>query len=490
MSVHKYRHAEYTSKSRHHFHNSISKIGGSAARDAYFEHKYRQKSPELGGSAAGAYSGYSDQETESEREDFRCASRRPNETDRHKFRSEHAFHHYKDDSPEESSRYRMIQYQHKESRNSSRCESLSRHRESSHVYKSSCKTTNYHQRPSHMPHRSNTCRNDPSHKRPSAYNDSEHYRSSHKSPSQSSTRKSSLRHDYRWSTPRTPSESPTRESRHSYRSPNERRASKMERANSVRQDHRHQCRGPRSSDRTPLYRSPHKHSWSGTMREEKDHRQRRLNNTCHYSFSYQSRHNESYHSHSRTDKRSSVRHKSRHRSQRQHTRTSSRNQSPPSSGCCSSSDTESSASSSEYSSDDKYSLSYSCYDDRVCSSVISSSPDRRYYNQYDKRHHQHEKHLSPERSYHHQDRQIYQIKSLSMAETNSCKRDNLAEDSLPMHASEDQNENRVRSTRKLKVDAFQQEFRQKFDRIECMARLILSRTRTPPRIGFHRGLFL
>ena len=75
-----------------------------------------------------------------------------------------------------------------------------------------------------MPHRSNTCRNDPSHKRPSAYNDSEH-----------------------------PSESPTRESRHSYRSPNERKASKMERANSVRQDHRHQCRGSRSSDRTLLY---------------------------------------------------------------------------------------------------------------------------------------------------------------------------------------------------------------------------------------------
>ena len=231
------------------------------------------------------------------------------------------------------------------------------------------------------------------------------------------------------------------------------------------------------------------------MREEKDHRQRRLNNTCHYSFSNHSRHNESYHSHSRTDKRSSVRHKSRHRSQRQHTRTSNRNQSPPNSGSCSSSDTESSASSSEYSSDDKYSLSHSCYDDRVCSSVISSSPDRRYYNQYDKRHHQHEKHLSPERSYLHQDSQIYQIKSLSMAETNSCKIDNLAKDSLPMHASEDQNENGVRSTRKLKVDAFQHEFRQ-FDRIECMARLILSRTRTPPRIGFHsqplnwRGLFL
>ena len=140
-------------QSRHYFQNSISKFGGSAARDDYFAPNYGQKSPELGGSAVGAYSGYSDEETELEREDFRCASRRPNETDRHKSRSEHAFHHYKDDSPEESSRYRIIQYQHKESRNSSRCESLSRHRESSHVYKSSCKTTNYHQRPSHMPHR-------------------------------------------------------------------------------------------------------------------------------------------------------------------------------------------------------------------------------------------------------------------------------------------------------------------------------------------------
>ena len=84
----------------------------------------------------------------------------------------------------------MIQYQHKDSRNSSRCESPSRHRESSHV---------------HMPHRRNTCRND-----------THYYRSSHRSPSQSSTRKSSLRHDCGWRTRRTPSESPTRESRHFY----------------------------------------------------------------------------------------------------------------------------------------------------------------------------------------------------------------------------------------------------------------------------------
>ena len=67
----------------------------------------------------------------------------------------------------------MIQYPHKESRNSSRCETPSRHTESSHV---------------HMPRRPNTCRNDPSHKRPSAYNDFEHYRSSHRSPSPGPTR--------------------------------------------------------------------------------------------------------------------------------------------------------------------------------------------------------------------------------------------------------------------------------------------------------------
>ena len=71
MSVHKYRHAEYTNQSRHHCHSSISKIGGSAARDASFEPKYRQKSPEFGGSTAGAYFGYSEQETESEIDDFR-----------------------------------------------------------------------------------------------------------------------------------------------------------------------------------------------------------------------------------------------------------------------------------------------------------------------------------------------------------------------------------------------------------------------------------
>ena len=70
MSFNKHRHAQPTSKSRHYFQNSISKFGGSAARDDYFAPNYGQKSPELGGSAAGAYSGYFDHEHESEIEDY------------------------------------------------------------------------------------------------------------------------------------------------------------------------------------------------------------------------------------------------------------------------------------------------------------------------------------------------------------------------------------------------------------------------------------
>ena len=510
MSFNKHRHGEYTSKSKHHFQNSISKIGGSAARDAYFAPKHRQKSPEFGGSAAGAYFGYSEQETESEIDDFRSVRCHERNYDKELYnsRSKHDYHHYKEYSPERSSRV----YQHPRKGSCEEYHSSQRTLHTSQKSYTSKRSSNYRCHPHSRDHygsrdsfsenedyynrtSSRTTdrietrrRNDAPCYRSSNYKDFEHHRSSHRSPSQCLPRKSHLRHDYRWRTKRTPSESPTRESRHSRRHTKYHSSSHHSRT-----DERHQ--------ESKQFHSRHgDHVFYSTYRRREHYKP--TSSSCssssdnESSSSYHSGHNESCHSRSRTDKRSSVRHKSRRRSQRQRTKTSSRNQSAPSSGCCSSSDTESSASSSEYSSDDKYSLSHSCYDDRVCSSVISSSPDRRYYNQYDKRHHQHEKHLSPERSYHHQDRQIYQIKSLSMAETNSCKRDNLAEDSLPMHASEDQNENRVRSTRKLKVDAFQQEFRQKFDRIECMARLILSRTWTPPRIGFHsqplnwRGLFL
>ena len=110
MSFNKHRHGEYTSKSKHHFQNSISKIGGSAARDAYFAPKHRQKSPEFGCSAAGAYSGYSEQETESEIDDFRsvrCHERNYDE-ELYNSRSKHDYHHYKECSPERSSRV----YQH------------------------------------------------------------------------------------------------------------------------------------------------------------------------------------------------------------------------------------------------------------------------------------------------------------------------------------------------------------------------------------------
>ena len=71
MSFNKHRHAKYTSQSRHYFQNSISKIGGFAARDDYFAPNYGQKSPELGSTPAGAYSGYSEQEMESEIDGFR-----------------------------------------------------------------------------------------------------------------------------------------------------------------------------------------------------------------------------------------------------------------------------------------------------------------------------------------------------------------------------------------------------------------------------------
>ena len=104
MSFNKHRHVEYTSKSRHHFQNSISKIGGSAARDAYFAPKHRQKSPEFDGSAAGAYSGYSEQETESEIDDFRSVRCHERNYDKELYnhRSKHDYHHYKEYSPERS----------------------------------------------------------------------------------------------------------------------------------------------------------------------------------------------------------------------------------------------------------------------------------------------------------------------------------------------------------------------------------------------------
>ena len=111
MSFNKHRHVEYTSKSRHHFQNSISKIGGPAARDAYFAPIHRQKSPEFGGSAAGACSGYSEQETELEIDDLRSVRCHERNYDKELYnsRSKHDYHHhYKEYSPERSSRV----YQH------------------------------------------------------------------------------------------------------------------------------------------------------------------------------------------------------------------------------------------------------------------------------------------------------------------------------------------------------------------------------------------
>ena len=147
MSVHKYRHAEYTSQSRHHFHSSISKIGSSAARDAYFEPKYRQKSPELGGPAAGAYSGYFDHEHESEIEDYgyyqhhvdqqQLSSRHQDQYHRpvsKQYSSHYSHHGHSDHSLEDVS----LDYQRQKTYSRDNCysksESHSRHRPSSWVY--------------------------------------------------------------------------------------------------------------------------------------------------------------------------------------------------------------------------------------------------------------------------------------------------------------------------------------------------------------------
>ena len=392
MSFNKHRHAEYTSQSRYHFQNSISKFGRSAARDDYFAPNYGQNSPELGGTAAGAYSGYFDQETGSERHDFRCARRRPNETDRYESRSKHAFHHYKDDSHEESSRYRIIQYQHKESRNSSRCESPSRHRESGHV---------------HMPHRRNTCRND-----------THYYRSSHRSPSQCLPRKSRLRHDYRWRTKRTPSDSPTRESRHF---------------------HSH-----------TKHHTPSHHSRTGEIHQK--------------GRKFQSRHEDHVYS-------------SKYKSRRHY--------SPTSSSCSSSSDNESSNSDSEYTSDDSFYSSGSSSDDHYL------SPERQCHQPYRRR-------LLYEKYRHDQDDTLYQQpRSLLLSES---RKDTSNEDIMPEVENRDNRD--FKATRKLRAlddtpvtrsSSFKQEFLHRLDNINCMAKLILSRSQ---RTGFRnqplnwRGLFL
>ena len=206
MSVHKYRHAEYTSQSRHHFHNSISKIGGSAARDAYFEPKYRQKSPELGGPAAGAYSRYFDHEHESEIEDYGYYR---NHVGQKQLISRDQYHHpvskqysshyshlgHSDNSLEDVSLELDYQHQKTYSRDScySKRESLSRHRLSSWVYtKSSNPETDHNDY-----NRSNKTsrRNETPCYRSSNYKDYEQGRSSH--ISHSSSKKSSFKYSYR-----------------------------------------------------------------------------------------------------------------------------------------------------------------------------------------------------------------------------------------------------------------------------------------------------
>ena len=209
MSFNKHRHAQHTSESRHYFQNSISKFGGSAARDDYFAPNYGQKSPELRGTAAGAYSGSFDDEHESEIEDYGYYQHHvdqqqlSNQDQYHhpvskQYSSHYSHHGHSDHSLENVSLDYQRQMTFSRDNCYSKSKSISRHRSSTRVYtKSSNPETDcgYH--------------------RSSVYNDFEHHRSSHRSPSQCLPRKSYLRHDYRWKTS-TP-DSHTRHYGHSHK---------------------------------------------------------------------------------------------------------------------------------------------------------------------------------------------------------------------------------------------------------------------------------
>ena len=429
MSFNKHRHGEYTSNSRHHFQNNISKIGGSAARDAYFVPKYRQKSPEPGGSAAGAYSSYFDNEHESEIEDYVYYQ---HHVDQQQLSSQDQYHHPM--SKQYSSHYShhghsdhslehvALDYQHQMTFSRDNCysksESLSRHRQSTWVYTKSSNPETDHK----GYNRSNKTsrRNETPCYRSSDYKNYEHHRSSHRSPGHCLPRKSHLRHDYRWRTTRTPSESPTRESRHS---------------------HRH----------TKYHSSSH-HS----MIDER-HQGSRNFHSRHGDYTYSST----------------------YRSRRHYSPTSS---------SCSSSDNESSNSDSQYTSDDSFYSSGLSPDDRYF------SPER-YCHQPCRRQLLHEKYRHDQN-----DRLYHEPRSLLSSETG---KDKSYVDIMP--EVEDQDNTDFKATRKLRAfndtpvtssSSFKQEFLHRLDNIKCMAKLLLSRSQTPPRTGFcnqplnWRGLFL
>ena len=426
MSFNKHRHAKYISQSRHHFQNSFSKIGGSAAGDACFVPKYRQKSPEPGGSTAGAYSDYFDHEHESEIEDYgyyqnpvsqqQLISRDQYHHPVSKQYSSHYSHHGDSDHSLEDV---SLDYQHQKtySRDScySKSESFSRHRPSSWVYtKSSNPETDHNDN-----NRSNKSsrRNETPCYRSSKYKDYEQGRSSH--ISHRSSRKSSFKYSYR-----------QEESCHSKHS--------ISRNNCSARNH-----------------SPSDNLGSG----------RRLSSIL-VTEKYSDRPE-------RRDLTSSIRR---------------RRQRTPSSSSCSSEDSYSSSSSSGSNCSSVKSY-YSSDDD--------SPSDRHYASTGHHRGHYHEE-CPPERHYypHHQQR-----KSQLLRNSRSKRVSDLNDDYLSLCNSEDQYKTEEKTTRRLKVAqntpvTFQQEFLHRLDNITCMAKLLLSRSQTPPRTGFRnqplnwRGLFL
>ena len=151
---------------------------------------------------------------------------------------------------------------------------------------------------------------------------------------------------------------------------------------------------------------------------------------------------------------------------------------PASSSCSSSSDKESSNSDSHYTSDDC--LSGSSSDDRYF------SPERHCHQLYRRQ--------SLYEKYHHdQDDTIYQQpRSLLLPETGKNK---SYVDIMPEVENRDNRD--FKATRKLRAlddtpvtrsSSFKQEFLHRLDNINCMAKLILSRSQTPPRTGFRNQL--
>ena len=245
----------------------------------------------------------------------------------------------------------------------------------------------------------------------------------------------------------------------------------------------------RSSHRSPSQSSTRKSSLRHNYR-------RRTKRTPNESPTRESRHSHrhtKYHTpshHSRTGERHQESRKfhSRHGDYvYSSTYRSRRHYSPISSSCSSSSD-ESSNSDSKYTSDDSFYSSGSNSDDR------NFSPERHCHQPYRRR-------LLYKKYRHDQkDRLYHQPRSLLLSESG---KDTSYEDIMPEVENRDDTD--FKATRKLRAfndtpvtssSSFKQEFLHRLDNITCMAKLLLSKSQTPPRTGFRnqplnwRGLFL